>query len=729
MRLTLCILLLCFWVLVLPGIEVSGYISEDTTWTIVDSPYIVTGFLYIDAGVTLTIMPGVEILVVGAEKNNPDNFDWVGDTEPQAKMIVVYGKIIACGTADLPITFDVHNNDNGYRWGGIHIHNSAPESLFEYCVLKRTYYCCISPGIKIFGALHFDNGLVHSYHNTFVDNHMAIVSYSLKRDAVVYDCKFYSGVNSYPEPYNYVVFIDIDAAYPLPPIRTFKVTIAKCYFTGDAEIGGVDYYTDCLFLNCVFDNVQPYYLPLSQERSARTHYGSLSFYGNTIINGYVSIIAYIRDTNGFAFCRRNTMIKYPQSYTQYEPLMICAGGWGMAHLCDNYMEGAVRFGIVDTGTSNVLIYNNIVKTNNIQGIDVESYSVEHTDAIIRIFNNLIVASNPDTLVFDELLRAMNSNVLFYNNSFSSFSSIGTSYRSNLDFYNNIFHNLQEAPSNGYSAEYPNTYGYNCFNLPLLSSASILDAGGNILADSCFVDAAAGDYTLQEGFAGIDSGLNLPDLPEFDIRYHRRIAGGSEGAVRRVDMGAFEYNSEYLGGIKAFVFDAETGEAVDCVQAVIISKLPEFTDSLGYFVYPTGAGTFRLNLNRWDYEPRIIEGLEVLPGEEIELDIALQKKTMSAPSGEETPAVKEITLKNYPNPFNPETSINYSLPEAGKVLLTIYNLKGQKLICLVDGEQAQGLHSLIWNGKDENGRSLPSGIYLARLVHNGRVISRKMILMK
>lgn len=729
MRLTLLILLLMLWVLVLPSIEVSGNITEDTTWTWEDNPYLITGFLYIDAGVTLTIMPGVEILVVGADKNNSNNFDWVGDTEPLAKTIVVYGKILACATPDLPITFDVHNKDNGYRWGCIYMHRSAPESLFEYCVFKRTYYGSLSPGSKIRGALHFDNGILHSHHNSFVDNYMAIVTYGLRKDLVLYDCKFYSVDDSYPSPHSDVIFIDLDSAYSSQSLRNNKVTIAKCYFTGDADIGGVDFYTDGLFLNCTFDNVPPLYATFSKERNPRTYCGSLSYYGNTIINGYGGSFAYAINKNGFAFCRRNTLIKYPHSYTNYEPLIISAAGQGMAYLSDNYMEGAVRIELVDTGVSNILIYNNIVKTNNTQCIDVESFSEEHTKAVIRIFNNLIVEVSPNTQAYGRLCGSMNSNVLFYNNSFSSFSKIGMNFKSNLNFYNNIFHNFGNAPSNGYSVEYPNTYGYNSFNISLPSSSSIVDAGGNIVADSCFVDAAAGDYTLQEGFAGIDSGLNLPDLPEFDIRYYRRIAGGSEGVPAQVDMGAYEYNSEYIGGIKAFVFDADSGEAVDCVKAQIGSKLPEYTDSLGYFIYPTGAGTFNLNLSRWDYETRIIEGIEVLPGEEIELEIALQKKSLAAPLDEETPAIKEITLRNYPNPFNPETRISYSLPAAGKVQLSIYNLKGQKLIRLAEGEQAKGLHSLTWNGVDEKGRSLPSGIYLARLVQNGSVINKKLILMK
>lgn len=95
------------------------------------------------------------------------------------------------------------------------------------------------------------------------------------------------------------------------------------------------------------------------------------------------------------------------------------------------------------------------------------------------------------------------------------------------------------------------------------------------------------------------------------------------------------------------------------------------------------------------------------------------------------AITEIALAaNYPNPFNPETKISFSLPKAEQqVSLIIYNSKGQKVKTLYQGNSAKGSHNLAWNGKDDNGIQVSSGIYLYRLQTSGTSLSRKMLLLK
>jgi len=85
--------------------------------------------------------------------------------------------------------------------------------------------------------------------------------------------------------------------------------------------------------------------------------------------------------------------------------------------------------------------------------------------------------------------------------------------------------------------------------------------------------------------------------------------------------------------------------------------------------------------------------------------------------------------NYPNPFNPETTINFSLKESGKVRINIYNLKGQLVKQLIDTELPSGKHQIVWNGKDNQGRNVGSGIYLYRMEAKGYTNTKKMMLMK
>ncbi len=88
------------------------------------------------------------------------------------------------------------------------------------------------------------------------------------------------------------------------------------------------------------------------------------------------------------------------------------------------------------------------------------------------------------------------------------------------------------------------------------------------------------------------------------------------------------------------------------------------------------------------------------------------------------------LSNYPNPFNPETRINYYLPQSEKVKIAIYNIKGQQVALFDEGTKIKGLHQLVWAGKDSENKTVSSGIYFYTLITNNRVIdSKKMILIK
>ncbi len=87
------------------------------------------------------------------------------------------------------------------------------------------------------------------------------------------------------------------------------------------------------------------------------------------------------------------------------------------------------------------------------------------------------------------------------------------------------------------------------------------------------------------------------------------------------------------------------------------------------------------------------------------------------------------LQNYPNPFNPETIIEYLVPERGKVELNVYNMLGQKVRSLVSDVLPAGTYQVLWNGKDDSGRQVATGVYLYQLRGKNALITRKMILMK
>ena len=87
------------------------------------------------------------------------------------------------------------------------------------------------------------------------------------------------------------------------------------------------------------------------------------------------------------------------------------------------------------------------------------------------------------------------------------------------------------------------------------------------------------------------------------------------------------------------------------------------------------------------------------------------------------------LQNFPNPFNASTAIRYRLPEASEVKLGVYNLLGQEVRRLVDGEVGAGTHSVLWDGRDEDGKPVGSGIYFSRLKVGEIVRTRKAVLLR
>ncbi len=84
---------------------------------------------------------------------------------------------------------------------------------------------------------------------------------------------------------------------------------------------------------------------------------------------------------------------------------------------------------------------------------------------------------------------------------------------------------------------------------------------------------------------------------------------------------------------------------------------------------------------------------------------------------------------YPNPFNPATAISYQLPAASQVQLKIYNLKGQEIKTLVDEFHEAGLKSVVWNGSDDQGRKVASGIYVYQLTAGQFSMTKKMLLLQ
>lgn len=111
-------------------------------------------------------------------------------------------------------------------------------------------------------------------------------------------------------------------------------------------------------------------------------------------------------------------------------------------------------------------------------------------------------------------------------------------------------------------------------------------------------------------------------------------------------------------------------------------------------------------------------------------------TVSVTTPATTPGAITMLGRNYPNPFNPTTTISFTIGDdaaAGssqaRVLLELYDVTGSRVAVLEDGYRPSGRYSVTWGGKNENGRPVASGVYFARLVVGDFVQTRKMVLLR
>ena len=135
----------------------------------------------------------------------------------------------------------------------------------------------------------------------------------------------------------------------------------------------------------------------------------------------------------------------------------------------------------------------------------------------------------------------------------------------------------------------------------------------------------------------------------------------------------------------------------------------------------------------DHENAYVAWLDYISsGKEEIVGVYMQKVSTGGftPIAEHNVPRKAVTLyQNYPNPFNPTTTISFAMKNSDRVKLNVYNVKGQKVAELADDVFEQGIHTIVWNGKDNNDKNVASGVYYYQIKSGGHVETRKMLLMK
>jgi hypothetical protein len=95
----------------------------------------------------------------------------------------------------------------------------------------------------------------------------------------------------------------------------------------------------------------------------------------------------------------------------------------------------------------------------------------------------------------------------------------------------------------------------------------------------------------------------------------------------------------------------------------------------------------------------------------------------------TPKSYVLSVSNYPTPFNPRTSVSYTVPSRGDVTVAVYDVRGVHIATLVQRVHDAGAYRVEWNGRSAEGAAVGSGIYFARIDHGGAMRTKKMVLLK
>jgi hypothetical protein len=151
-----------------------------------------------------------------------------------------------------------------------------------------------------------------------------------------------------------------------------------------------------------------------------------------------------------------------------------------------------------------------------------------------------------------------------------------------------------------------------------------------------------------------------------------------------------------------------------------------TNSAGAYIMNVPAGIYNVTAAATDFTTLTHEDITVSPNQNTTVNFVM----VPVSNEDEIVPITATALRgNYPNPFNPETTISYELKESANVRLAVYNTKGQLVRSLVNADQAAGAYRLVFNGRDEMGKPLSSGIYLYRFTAGAYHSTRKMMLME
>ena len=268
-----------------------------------------------------------------------------------------------------------------------------------------------------------------------------------------------------------------------------------------------------------------------------------------------------------------------------------------------------------------------------------------------------------------------------------------------------------------------------------------------LADA---DSVAADVSGVEGITAYDASLVLRYVIDMIDRFP--VEGGGQARLvafsRTVGIPRVGSTSEgyltvpiaidgmegVLSGELVVSFDPEKVEAMSVVPSALLSAYmteQNVTDDkvlVSFAGAESGDGSGEVLEVTFRPVGDTVEALRGIRLERVRLNEGSVVVTLTNDGKPDVPTTYAL-YPNYPNPFNPETTIRYGVPVPGRVVVVVYNLSGQKVRELVSGLRDAGMYTVLWDGRDDRGSEVGSGVYLYRLQAGRHEDIRRMVMVK
>ncbi len=381
--------------------------------------------------------------------------------------------------------------------------------------------------------------------------------------------------------------------------------------------------------------------------------------------------------------------------------------------------------------------------NSIDHVDVKFVDTSEVDLVI---------DNNASLQYNQIPFDLTSNMSVYQTIVSSNQIIGfTGNLYELCFYNNFIYDVENVPVKIYMGETEGedlTNGWiQLYDQQLVYEGSIDFMRGNHLVNIALntpysqrlgnlVVTVIRSYT-PEAYSQ-NNKFYCNTMPQYEdqtrLLYSSTDIDLSQGLTGGIIMDMYAdfaiFASPFTGGdLDGYVYD-ENDNPIEGASVNVVGTNSErlaFTNEAGYYILRNiPEGTHDITYWAEGYEEYTEQGVQVTLGQLASVNINL-----GLVGNDDVEDVRYATaiIGNYPNPFNPETNISFSLSESSNAELIIYNVKGQKVVKLVDKFLNDGKHTFTWSGKDSSNNDVSTGVYFYRLRANGRTASGKMLLMK